>query len=83
MIKITVPLLLLTLGMFNKIHNEQIISEDENKRFIAMHVKITKIISLQKASYFDYNTNHKGIMLPRGDKETIYLSKEDYVNLNK
>ena len=82
LIKVLFPLLLLSIGCINKIHEEQKSSIKDDNNFIAMHIKITKLIAIQQSKYFDYRKTTKGIMLPRGDIKTIYLSKEDYININ-
>ena len=78
-----IALLLLIAGyLFLKIENEKKLQVAKNEAFkrdsVCYHIEI----EYQKKDTFKwYNNNRK--MLPKGDRETIYLSKEDYINLNK
>jgi hypothetical protein len=84
MIKILIPLSLLIVAYLNTtVEAEKIVSAKEYKDFEKKHATIVNIVALQKSKYFDYRKCTKGVMLPRGDKKTIYLDSFDYINLHK
>jgi hypothetical protein len=84
MIKILIPLSLLIVAYLNTtVEAEKIVSAKEYKDFEAKSNKITNIVALQQSKYFDWRKDTHGIMLPRGDKKTIYLDSFDYINLHK
>lgn len=84
MIKALIPLSLLIVAYFNTtIEAEKIISAKDDELFKAKSNKITNIVAEQQSKYFDWRKYTHGIMLPRGDRKQIYLTKEDYINLQK
>jgi hypothetical protein len=84
LLKILTPLSLLFLAYLNNTYqNEVIVSAKEYKDFENKHAEISKIVALQQSKYFDYRKSTKGVQLPKGDKKTIYLTKDDYINLQK
>lgn len=84
MIKALIPLSLLIVAFFNTtIEAEKIVSAKEYKDFENKHATISNIVALQQSKYFDYRKCTKGVMLPRGDRKTIYLDSLDYINLQK
>ena len=84
MIKLLIPLSLLIVAYLNTTFEaEKIVSAKEYKDFENKHATISNIVALQQSKYFDYRKCTKGVMLPRGDKETIYLDSLDYINLQR
>lgn len=84
MIKTLIPLSLLIVAYFNTtIEAEKIVSAKEYKDFENKHAEISNIVALQQSIYFDYRKDTKGVMLPVGDRKTIYLDSLDYINLQK
>lgn len=84
MIKALIPLSLLLLAYLNTTYqNEVIVSAKDDIEFEAKSNKITKIVAEQQSKYFRWSKDTHGIMLPRGDRKQIYLTKEDYINLQK
>ena len=83
-LKILTPLSLLILAYVHTTYqNEVIVSAKDDIEFEAKSNKITNIVALQQSKYFDYRKDTKGVMLPRGDRKTIYLDSLDYINLQK
>jgi hypothetical protein len=84
MIKALIPLSLLIVAYLNTTYqNEVIVSAKDDIEFEAKSNKITNIVAEQQSKYFDWRKDTHGIMLPRGDRKQIYLTKEDYINLQK
>ena len=84
LLKIIIPISLLFLAYLNTTYqNEVIVSAKDDIEFEAKSNKITNIVAEQQSKYFDYRKNTKGKSLPHGDHQTIYLTKEDYINLQK
>ncbi len=84
MIKALIPLSLLIVAYFNTtIEAEKLVSAKDDELFKAKSNKITNIVALQQSKYFDYRKCTKGVMLPVGDRKTIYLDSLDYINLQK
>lgn len=78
MIKILIPTVLLIIGFLNtKYQDEKIVSAKEYKEFQEKHATITNIVAEKQRKFFSYRK------FPKGDKETIYLTKEDIKNLEK
>ena len=78
-----IALLLLIAGyLFITIENEKKLQVAKNEAFKKDSVCYQIEIEYQKKDTFKWYNNNKK-MLPKGDKETIYLSREDYINLNK
>lgn len=84
MIKALIPLSLLFLAYLNTTYqNEVIVSAKDDKEFEAKSNKITNIVAEKKSKEFDCRKDTHGVQLPKGDRQTIYLTKEDYINLQK
>lgn len=75
-------LLLITGYVFNTIENEKKLQIAKNEAFKKDSILYNIEIEYQKKDTFKWYNNNKK-MLPRGDRKTIYLSKEDYININK
>ena len=84
LLKILTPLSLLFLAYLNTTYqNEVIVSAKDDIEFKAKGNKITNIVAEKKSKEFDWSKDTHGVQLPKGDKKTIYLTKDDYINLQR
>ena len=84
LLKIIIPISLLFIAYLNTTYqNEMIVSAKDDKEFEAKSNKITNIVAEQQSKYFHWSKDTHGVQLPRGDRKQIYLTKEDYINLQK